>query len=377
MKRITVLLAAGLVISVLSSGPLWGQATAQISGSVKDQSGAVLPGVEITATQTDTGIARTTVTNETGSYVLPNLALGPYKLEAALTGFRTFVQTGIVLQVNSSPVINPVLQVGQVTEQVEVQANAAQVETRSTAVGEVIESQRILELPLPARNVTNLITLTAGSSQGGAGSVPGGFVRGTSAASNYVSVGGGLYFGVMYALDGAMHNNAYDNSQIPYPFPDALQEFKVDASGTGAAGGSRGSGGQISGVTKSGTNDFHGSAFEFVRNYAFNARNPFASRRDDLKRNQFGGTLGGPIQRNKLFFFGGYQGTLTRTAGGGNIAYVPTQAMMTGGWTAVASSACNNGRPVNLAAPFANNQIDPSLYSKPSLKVVSMLPAAE
>src|SRR5690349_10114838 len=130
---------------------LWFQATAQISGTVRDQSGAVLPGVEVTATQTDTGIARNTVTNETGLFVLSNLPLGPYKLEAALTGFRTFVQTGIVLQVNSNPVINPTLQVGQVSEQVEVQANAAQVETRSTAVGEVIETQRILELPLPAR----------------------------------------------------------------------------------------------------------------------------------------------------------------------------------------------------------------------------------
>src|SRR5438128_3405900 len=366
-----------LLVSLMTCPSVWAQATAQISGTVRDQSGAVLPGVEVTATQTATGIARNAVSNETGSFVLPNLPLGPYRVEAALTGFRTFVQVGIVLQVNSSPVINPVLEIGQVTEQVEVQANAALVETRSTAVGEVIETQRILELPLPARNVTNLITLTGGASPGGAASAPGGFVRRTSAATNYVSVGGGLYFGVMYALDGAMHNDAYDNSQIPFPFPDALQEFKVDVSGMGAAGGSRGSGGNVSAVTKSGTNDLHGSAFEFVRNYLFNARNPFARVRDDLKRNQFGGTLGGPVVKNKLFFFGGYQGTLTRTAGGGNIAYVPTQAMMTGGWTAVASSACNNGRPVNLAAPFANNQIDPSLYSKPSLKVVSMLPAAE
>src|SRR5437868_6049094 len=326
MKRILIALMVSASIFALTCTTAWAQATAQISGTVRDQSGAVLPGVEVTATQTETGIARTAVTNETGSYVLANLALGPYKVEAALSGFRTFVQTGIVLQVNSSPVVNPVLQVGQVTEQIEVQANAAQVETRSTAVGEVIESQRILELPLPARNVTSLITLTAGSSQGGVGSVPGGFTRGTSAASNYVSVGGGLYFGVMYALDGAMHNNAYDNSQIPYPFPDALQEFKVDASGVGAAGGSRGSGGQISAVTKSGTNDLHGSAFEFVRNYAFNARNPFAPVRDDLKRNQFGGTLGGPVLKNKLFFFGGYQGTFTRTSGGGNFSFVPTPA---------------------------------------------------
>src|ERR1043165_6846050 len=114
------------LISVLGCNLAWGQATAQISGTARDQSGAVLPGVEVTATQTDTGVSRTTVTNETGSYVLPSLPTGPYKVEATLPGFRTFVQTGIVLQVNGNPVINPTLEVGQVSEQVEVQANASQ-----------------------------------------------------------------------------------------------------------------------------------------------------------------------------------------------------------------------------------------------------------
>src|SRR5499433_3185604 len=138
MKRIATYIGSALLASVLTCAGLWAQATAQISGTVKDRSGAVLPGVEVTATQTDTGIARMTITNETGAYVLSNLPLGPYKLEASLPGFRTFVQTGIVLQVNASPVVNPVLEVGQVSEQVEVQANAAQVETRSASVGTVV-----------------------------------------------------------------------------------------------------------------------------------------------------------------------------------------------------------------------------------------------
>src|SRR5262245_58608061 len=218
MKGTWRALFIGIVVSALSCGSVWAQATAQISGTVRDQSGAVLPGVEVTATQTDTGIARMAITNETGSYILSNLPLGPYRFEAALPGFRTFVQTGIVLQVNSNPVINPVLAVGQVTEQVEVQANAALVETRSTTVGAVIENERILELPLEGRRVTDLITIGGAATQGREGSVPGGFTRGTSGAANLISIAGGLQFGVMYALDGAMHNNAYDNSQMPFPF---------------------------------------------------------------------------------------------------------------------------------------------------------------
>src|SRR3989440_8474688 len=148
MKRIWFVLVLGLVGIGLTCPNIWAQATAQISGTVHDQSGAVLPGVEVTATQTETGITRTAVTNETGSYVLPNLPLGPYKVEAALPGFRTYVQTGIVLQVNSSPVVNVTLEVGQVAETIEVEANATLVETRNSGVGQVVENARILELPL-------------------------------------------------------------------------------------------------------------------------------------------------------------------------------------------------------------------------------------
>src|SRR5947199_2158337 len=362
MKRTWIALLVGLLGSAMTCASLRAQATAQISGAVRDQSGAVLPGVEVTATQTDTGIVRMAVTNETGSYVLPNLAVGPFRLEAALPGFRTFVQTGIVLQVNSNPVINPVLEVGQVTEQLEVQANASLVDTRSTAVGQVMENERILELPLQGRQVTDLITLSGAAVETGK-SAPEGWNKGTTAGT-FISVAGGQNFGVMYALDGAMHNNGYDGTSMPMPFPDALQESRVEASGMGAAGGTRGSGGQVNAVTKSGTNEFYGNAFEFVRNYVFNARNFFALKRDTLKRNQFGGTLGGPIIQNKLFFFGGYQGTLTRSDPTGLISFIPTPAMLAGDFTAITSPACNAGRQITLRAPFVNNRIDPSLLDK-------------
>ena len=379
MRRILTASIISFLMTLITCAGLWAQATAQITGIVQDLSGAVLPGVEVTTIQTETGIARTAVTNETGSYVLPNLATGPYRLEAALAGFRSFVQTGIVLQVNSNSTVNITLQVGQVSEQVEVQANASLVETRSTAVGTVMENQRILDLPLQGRVVTDLIPLSGAAVQtrieGGAG-----WNLGIN-ASTFISVAGGLDFGVMYTLDGAMHNNGFDGAQMPMPFPDALQEFKVDVSGLGT-NGSRGSGGGVSAVTKAGTNAIHGNMFEFVRNYEFNARDFFARQRDTLKRNQFGGTLGGPIAKNKLFFFGGFQETRTRSTGPGTalgagtptINFVPTAAMLAGDWTTFASPACNAGRQIALGAPFVNNRIDPSLYSKAALNISGRLP---
>ena len=370
MKRLFFSLL--IVLSVLSTSvdAAWAQATAQISGTVHDQSGAVLPGVEVTTTQTDTGIKRNTVTNETGTYVLSNLPLGPYRLEAALPGFRTYAQSGIVLQVNSAPVINPVLEIGQVAEQVEVQANAAQVETRSTAVGQVIENQRILELPLNGRQVTDLITLSGGAVLAAAPSTQ------TWQGAVLISIAGGQTFGVGYSLDGAMHNNPYDGTQMPLPFPDALQEFKVEASGQSTNGGFK-SGGAVNAVTKAGTNDLHGDAFEFVRNYAFNARNFFAKQRDSLKRNQFGGTVGGPIVKNKVFFFGGYQGTITRSNPGDTTGFVPTPAILAGDWTAFTSPACNGGRQIALRAPFVNNRINPGTYDKAAVNIANRFPAAQ
>jgi carboxypeptidase family protein len=370
MKRIAIGSCALLLISLLCGGTAFGQATAQISGTVRDQSGAVLPGVEVTATQTETGVARSTVSNETGSYALPNLAVGPYKLEAALPGFRTFVQTGIVLQVNASPVVNPVLEVGQVSEQVEVQANAAMVETRTSSVGAVIENQRILELPLNGRNVTDLITLSGGAVQLGGGTLGGR----TGGGGPTLQIAGGLAYAVDYSLDGANHLNTIQGSQsLQMPFPDALQEFKV---GTSGAAADQGRAGGVSAVTKSGTNQFHGDAFEFVRNDLFNARNYFATKGSTLKRHQFGGTVGGPIRKDKLFFFAGYQRTTIRQDPSDLETWLPTPAMLAGDWTTFASAGCNGGRPLTLRAPFANNRIDPAAYSRTALNLTTRILAA-
>ena len=371
MKRVLLCVLSGGLIFILTCAPAWAQATAQISGIVRDSSGGVLPGVDITATQTDTGLARTTVTNESGAYVLPNLPLGPYRLDATLSGFRSYGQTGIVLQVNSSPVINPIMELGALSETVDVRADTTLVETRNSTVGAVMTNERILELPLNGRDVSELIMLAGGAVMTSAG-------RGeglVGAASPQISVAGGAGFGVDYTLDGANHVSFVTGSTMLMPFPDAMQEFKVETSGVTAQ---RGSSTAVAAVTKSGTNAFHGALFEFLRNDLFNAKPYFAAVNrvtgekvgSTLKRNQFGGTLGGPIFRNKLFFFGAYQGTTLRQDPANLQAFVPTAAMLAGDWTAFASPECNNGRQLALRAPFVNNRINPALYSGPALAIV-------
>lgn len=371
MKPIVFCVLAGLIVFGLAAGDVWAQATAQIAGTVRDQSGAVLPGVEVTLTQTETGVTRSATTNEAGSYVLSNLPIGPYRLEAALAGFRTFVQTGITLVVNAAPVINPVLQIGQVSEQVEVQANATLVETHSTGVGELIDSQRVVELPLNGRQATQLINLA-----GAAATIPLANVGQLYSGKNnpdetpIAVAGGGANSALTYMLDGGTHNDPINNLGLPLPFPDALQEFKVETSALPAQYGQHGSG-AVNVVTKSGTNDFHGNLFEFVRNGAFNARDFFAPVRDSLKRNQFGGTIGGPIVHNKLFFFGGTQFTIQRSAPVTGTNYIPTPAMLAGDFTKITSPACNNGKQITLKTPFVNNTISASQLSAPALKMLT------
>ena len=367
MKRVAILI-------FLSCSVVWGQgSTAQISGTVTDPSGAVLPGVEITATQTETSVSRTAVSNETGAYVLPNLPIGPYRLDASLPGFRSFLQTGIVLQVNSNPAINIVLQVGQLSETIEVQANAAMVETRSTGVGQVMENSRILELPLVGRQVYDLVLSIGAAVQTGTAQTTN---RAAYPGTPTFSIAGSLNTANTVTLDGAMHNDVASNTALPLPFPDAIQEFKVETSSLPAQYGFH-SGAAINAVTKSGTNDFHGSLFEFVRNYKFNGRRFFDAKQDFLKRNQFGGTFGGPIKENKLFFFGGYQGTITRQDPVGQRAFVPTPAMLAGDFTAYASAACRTSGATTLPAPFVNNKIEPSMLSKAAVNLSKRLPAAQ
>jgi hypothetical protein len=370
MNTVARTFSTAVVVLVAISASAWAQATGGISGTVRDATGAVLPGVTITATHTGTGAVRTAVSGDAGVYTLPNLPLGSYRIDAALEGFTTFTQTGIVLQVSSNTVVNPVLTIGAISEQVQVTSGTTLVDTRTAGVGTVVESQRIVELPLNGRQVTQLITLAGLAVQTGASP---GYGMNTGVR---ISVAGGNDFGVTYSLDGAPNSNVHDGTGLHLPFPDALQEFRLTTGAQEASSGLR-SGASVSAVTRSGTNVLHGSLFEFNRDSRFSAPDFFSGEKDGLRRNQFGGTVGGPIVKNRVFFFAGYQGTTTRQTPLNATAFVPTPAMMAGDFTAYMSPQCNGGRTVApLRAPFVNNRLDPALISPAALAIARRLPAA-
>lgn len=342
--------------------------TAQINGTVRDASGLAIPGAAIKATQTATGVVRTTASGGDGSYVLPNLPIGPYLVEVTKDGFSKYAQTGIVLQVDTNPTVDVSMRVGAVSEQVTVEAGAAQVETRTTSVGQVIDTQRVLEMPLNGREVHELIFLAGMANYPGAASL--------NTVRNYptvvVSVAGGLPDSVSYSLDGVIHQDPYNNLSLPLPFPDALGEFKVETSAIPAQYGYH-STAAVNAVTKNGTNQLHGDLFEFLRNRDLNANdyfnNAIGKPRDTIKRNQFGGTIGGPIRKDKLFFFGGYQRTSLRSDGTQATAFIPTPAMASGNFSSISAALKD---PTGVG--FANNQIPVSQLSPVALNILKTLP---
>ena len=359
-------------VLVSSSAICFAQAvsTARVSGVVVDAAGSTIEGATVTMTQTDTSSERSVTTNSDGSYVLTNLPVGPYKIDISKTGFKTYSQSGIVLQVSTNPVLNATLSTGVSTEYVMVQSGATMVETQAVGVGQVIDQRQIVGLPLNGRQATQLILLAGGANTAPAGDL--------NTNKNYptvtLSVGGGLPNGMTYLLDGGTHNDPFNNLNLPLPFPDALQEFKVETSSLAAQYGQHAAA-TVNTVTKSGTNRIHGSAFEFLRNYAFNARDFFAATRDSLKRNQFGGVIGGPIKKDRLFFFAGFQRTIEHSNPPTVTSFVPTQAMLNGDFTTFASAACQ-GTQKTLAAPFVNNQISPGAFNQQALNVLKFVPVS-
>jgi Carboxypeptidase regulatory-like domain len=366
MKAFRIMLGALLLaVSVVSLGAQ-SLNTSQISGTVEDASGAAIPNATVILKRTDTGFTRKVVTNAVGQYVAPDLPLGPYTIEVTAQGFRSYRAQGIVLQVGTNPEISPKLQPGEVTQQVTVEAIApGQVETESNAVGEVIDQTQVVQLPLNGRDPTQLIALAGATTPAPAGDL--------NSNKNYptvtLAVAGGLPNGISYVLDGGSYNDVFNNLNLPIPFPDALQEFKVETSDLPAQYGDHSSA-AINAITKSGGNQFHGDLFEFVRNYMFNSRNFFQKTRDSLKRNQYGGVIGGPIKHDKLFFFAGFQGTIIRSNPNGNQAFVPTQNMMNGDFTEAIGAGCYGSTTLKLGGGFSGNKIDPSTYNQQALNAI-------
>lgn len=319
------LLAAMLVAGTLLPLPFaWGQqTTGTISGTISDESGAVMPGVRVTVTNTGTGIGRTMTTDGRGYYTAPLLPVGTYQVRSELPGFQAVVQTGILLAVGQEAIVNVRMRVGEVTQTVEVTGETPLVETTSTALGGVVEEQRIMNLPLNGRNYTELLYLEPGVQRSVQKSTDGGF------HGDMTSVNGAPVRSLAYLVDGAYINDGYGmavgsvaGSSLGV---DAVREFRITTSTYSAEYG-RNMAGVINVVTKSGTNEFHGTLFHVLRNDNLDARNTFdIPRKQEFKRNQFGGSLGGPIRRDKTFFFATYEG-LRERLGQSQVSFVPTAA---------------------------------------------------
>lgn len=340
--------------------------TATMSGTVTDPSGAPIPEAGVAARNLATNVVARTVTGGEGIYVLPNLAVGRYIVTVEKSGFRTAAQSGIGLAVDQRARVDFQLRLGDVAESISVQADSKQVDTESSTVGQVIGNKRVLELPLNGRNFVQLTALS-----------PGTLVQSNSQFTGEPSVlvNGNRGGATGFLFDGA--ENFEQNAQTVQVSPsiDTIQEFKVQTSNFGADSGRQAA--VVSVISKSGTNEFHGNVYEFLRNRAFDARNFFNldSRSEDRKRNQFGGTFGGPVLRNRMFFFGGYEGNRQRLAGIRN-SLVPTVEQRRGnlaGLPALFDPATTN-RTTNTRDPFPGNVIPASRLSSQALGILEYIP---
>jgi hypothetical protein len=328
-------LGAGiLLVLTVSLNPkrLEAQGYGSIVGTVTDSTGAVVAGAKLTATQTDTGRQTIVTSGQAGGFVFPTLVPSGYSLDVTSPGFETFQQTGILLQADQTVTVNVKLAVGAAAQTVEVTSEVPQVDTTTGTLSQVIDQERVVDLPLNGRNAASLETLVAGvvdATNEGNGVNQGNGK--TFPAAVVTSANGTLPNQSNYLLDGGNNVDEMTNVNGPFPFPDALQEFSVQTSNYNAEFG-QSAGAVVNIVTKSGTRKFHGDAFEFLRNGYFDAKPYFATVADDLHRHQFGGTIGGPVViphissgvRTQFFF--GYQHTLYHLNSNATTTTVPTLA---------------------------------------------------
>jgi hypothetical protein len=338
--------------------------TGTILGAVRDAQGAAIPGATVTATNLGTQFSRNTVTDDTGEYALRLLPVGNYMVEVTLPGFKTFTQTGIVLEVGRNARVDATVQLGNVSETVTVVGDSPLVDTVSASLSRTVGQNEVLNLPLVNRDLYSLLNMTGGVSDNTNGNSLGGPEQLTT-----INGSGKAQMGtVNFQLDGGNNTAGLRGTGNPAPNPEAVQEFRVLTNGYSAEYG-RYSAGVVDVVTKSGTNDFHGAAFEFFRNEKLNAPRwtppGVASTKDPLDRNQFGGALGGPIARGKTFFFASYSGLRQEETYYRNTAVVPTDLERAGDFSQSARKP--NDPLTNL--PFPGNVIPASRFD-PAAKAI-------
>jgi hypothetical protein len=401
------------VVFLLAGNALWGSVTASISGVVRDATGALVPSAVVVALNTQTGVRWTINTDGQGFYSFQALPVGNYEVDVSKNGFNGYRQTGLVLTVNAALAVDVTLQVGQVSQRVTVTSTVVHVDTTSTQMGEVIGSNKMTEVPLLTRGYTDLLALQPGVvpiSSGMAGGQGGEFtatgfgiapVSGDLNAGN-LSVNGMRESANGFLLNGATVQESGFSGTAIIPNLDSIAEFRIITNNFDAEYGSY-AGGQINVITKSGTNQFHGDMFEFVRNTDLEARNFYDTNRGAYQQNQFGGTVGGPIKRNRLFFFADYQGNRKVLGQSSGQVTVPTGAERQGDFSAFASQmtgtvqgpawAANlssllgytvtqgenyytSGCSSSAACVFPNAQIPSAVFTTPSKNILQYIPQA-
>ncbi|MGH9396341.1 MAG: TonB-dependent receptor domain-containing protein [Terriglobia bacterium] len=390
---LVLLVISGLCFWALSARPAVAQvATAAINGTLTDSSGAVIPGASVVLINANTGVRRTTVSNNVGNYSFVEILPGQYTLQVSKTGFQTRRQAEFTLSVNQTTTYNFTLPVGEATQTVTVQATAAKLQTGSAELGTVVDRKEVNDLPLNGRNFTQMLALTPGVSTVNVSQNGGGFDTNPIGSYSFPSVNGQTNRSNLFLLDGLNDEESFNSTYTVAPILDDIEEFKVDSHNDQAAFGEV-LGGIVNVVTKSGTNQLHGTAWEFLRNNAFDARNFFFKSTNALRQNQFGGNVGGPVLiphlyngRNRTFFFGSYEGVRIHT--GQQSAYrIPTPQNLAGDFSDWVDKKGNlipiynpfSTRPDPnkpgsfLRDAFPNNQIPVSLMDPHTLALAKMI----
>lgn len=342
-----------------TASPLAAQVTtAGIFGTVNDRSGAVVPGASVTVVNIDTNFTRSTKSDATGDYSITALPLGQYRVEATMQGFKKYVQTGVVLDVSRNARVDITLDLGTITETMSVTSDAPLVNVANAQIGRTVENREILALPLVNRDLYSLLNLTPGVELNATANTVG--FRQTTVSIN--GSGDGGTGSVAYYLDGGSNMTGLRNTGNATPNPDTVEEFRVITNSYGAEFG-RFTAGVVDVVTKSGTNSVHGSLFEFFRNDKLNANGWSVLSRPPQRRNQFGGSAGGPIRKDKLFIFGSYSGLRSRAQDVLTNAIVPTAAERLGDFSASAK------KPV--LAGITNGVIAPASLDPVAMKIIN------